>query len=123
MQILENRKHTDIVKYRTVDYSNFNRYDDISRHFIPWHLNLKNKMGSSAKVNSFKSAVVVLGALAFGWLTIEIACKPFLEKARDAMDKSDPTRDPDDNEDGVNFGTNKSSSDEDFQDSTAIKLE
>ncbi|KAK1559566.1 hypothetical protein Q3G72_015861 [Acer saccharum] len=31
-----------------------------------------------------------------GWLAIEIALKPFLDKARAAMDKSDPARDPDD---------------------------
>ncbi|KAL5704753.1 hypothetical protein ACHQM5_023133 [Ranunculus cassubicifolius] len=70
--------------------------------------------GSSAKVNSFKSAVVVLGALAFGWLTIEIACKPFLEKARDAMDKSDPNHDPD---------GDKSSSSTSDEDPSATKLE
>lgn len=43
-----------------------------------------------------KSAVVVFGALAFGWAAIELAFKPWLGKARAAMDKSDPTRDPDD---------------------------
>ncbi|KAL7584657.1 outer envelope membrane protein 7 [Lactuca sativa] len=43
-----------------------------------------------------KSVVVVLGALAFGWAAIELAFKPWLDKARASMDKSDPTRDPDD---------------------------
>ncbi|KAF2314890.1 hypothetical protein GH714_037082 [Hevea brasiliensis] len=43
-----------------------------------------------------KQAIVVFGALAFGWLAIEMAFKPFLDKARAAMDKSDPDRDPDD---------------------------
>lgn len=43
-----------------------------------------------------KRAVTVVGALALGWLAIEIALKPFLDKARSAMDKSDPTHDPDD---------------------------
>lgn len=43
-----------------------------------------------------KEAVVVVGALAFAWLAIEIALKPFLAKTRGSMDKSDPTRDPDD---------------------------
>lgn len=43
-----------------------------------------------------KQAVVVVGALAFVWLAIEIAFKPFLNQARDAIDKSDPDRDPDD---------------------------
>lgn len=48
------------------------------------------------KANSVKTAAVVLGALAFGWAAIELAFKPWLDKARGAMDKSDPTRDPDD---------------------------
>ncbi|KAI3678940.1 hypothetical protein L6452_38244 [Arctium lappa] len=43
-----------------------------------------------------KSVVVVVGALAFGWAAIELAFKPWLDKARASMDKSDPTRDPDD---------------------------
>ncbi|XP_031375110.1 outer envelope membrane protein 7-like [Punica granatum] len=45
-----------------------------------------------------KQAAVVLGALAFGWLAIEMAFKPFLDRARSAMDRSDPDRDPDDEE-------------------------
>lgn len=49
-----------------------------------------------AKHNSLKSTAVVFGALAFGWLAIELAFKPWLDKARSAMDKSDPSRDPDD---------------------------
>lgn len=43
-----------------------------------------------------KQAMVVFGALALGWLAIELAFKPFLDKARAAMDRSDPARDPDD---------------------------
>ncbi|KAI3985379.1 hypothetical protein MKX01_033693 [Papaver californicum] len=53
------------------------------------------KSSSSSTVNSLKSALIVFGALAFGWLTIEIAFKPYLDKAREAMDKSDPSHDPD----------------------------
>ena len=48
------------------------------------------------KSTATKQAMVVFGALAFGWLAIELAFKPFLDKARSAMDKSDPNRDPDD---------------------------
>lgn len=40
--------------------------------------------------------MVVAGALAFAWLAIELALKPFLTKARASIDKSDPARDPDD---------------------------
>ena len=43
-----------------------------------------------------KEAAVVAGALAFAWLAIELALKPFLTKARASIDKSDPARDPDD---------------------------
>nr|XP_011458616.1 PREDICTED: 6.7 kDa chloroplast outer envelope membrane protein [Fragaria vesca subsp. vesca] len=49
------------------------------------------KKGSAAK-----QAAVVFGALAVGWLAIELAFKPWLDKARSAMNKSDPARDPDD---------------------------
>ncbi|XP_022967520.1 outer envelope membrane protein 7-like [Cucurbita maxima] len=48
------------------------------------------------KPSGSKQAFFILGALALGWLAIEIAFKPFLDKARSAMDNSDPTRDPDD---------------------------
>ncbi|XAR61217.1 hypothetical protein NMG60_11034857 [Bertholletia excelsa] len=53
-------------------------------------------MGRSGKPNTLKSTAVVVGALAFGWLAIELALKPWLDKARSAMAKSDPTADPDD---------------------------
>lgn len=53
------------------------------------------------KLNPAKSAAVVFGALAFGWLTIELAFKPWLQKARAAMDKSDPALDPDDASDSA----------------------
>ncbi|KAK6940448.1 hypothetical protein RJ641_029979 [Dillenia turbinata] len=59
-------------------------------------------MTRSEKARSLKSAAVVLGALAFGWLAIEMALKPILDKARGAMDRSDPTRDPDDVDDASN---------------------
>ncbi|KAK8575348.1 hypothetical protein V6N13_033402 [Hibiscus sabdariffa] len=41
-------------------------------------------------------AAIVVGALAFGWMAIEMAFKPLLDKARAAMDKSDPDHDLDD---------------------------
>ncbi|KAK7336738.1 hypothetical protein VNO77_17284 [Canavalia gladiata] len=51
-----------------------------------------------------KEAVVVAGALAFVWLAIEIAFKPFLNKTRASIDESDPTRDPDDSPDSKPTG-------------------
>ncbi|KAL6977758.1 hypothetical protein U1Q18_026545 [Sarracenia purpurea var. burkii] len=55
-------------------------------------------MGRSAKASSLKSTAVMVGALAFRWLAIELAFKPLLDKARAAMTKSDPSCDPDDGE-------------------------
>ncbi|XP_021771342.1 outer envelope membrane protein 7-like [Chenopodium quinoa] len=55
-------------------------------------------MGSSTRNGSLKQAAIVMGALAFGWLTIELAFKPWLDKARAAIDKSDPAHDPDDDD-------------------------
>ncbi|XP_019057029.1 PREDICTED: outer envelope membrane protein 7-like, partial [Tarenaya hassleriana] len=37
-----------------------------------------------------KQVAVVVGALALGWLAIEIALKPLLHKFRSSADKSDP---------------------------------
>ncbi|PON63910.1 outer envelope membrane protein [Trema orientale] len=51
------------------------------------------------KSTATKQAMVVFGALALGWLAIELAFKPILDKARAAMDKSDPARDPDQDDD------------------------
>lgn len=48
------------------------------------------------KASATKQAMVVVGALACAWFAIELALKPFLDKTRSAIDKSDPTRDPDD---------------------------
>ncbi|TXG63624.1 hypothetical protein EZV62_010618 [Acer yangbiense] len=68
--------------------------------------------GDLRDVKGMKRAVTVFGALALGWLAIEIALKPFLDKARAAMDKSDPARDPDD----VDEDNNKLPSDADASD-------
>lgn len=43
-----------------------------------------------------KQAATVFGALAFGWMTVELAFRPILEKFRAAIDKADPSVDPDD---------------------------
>ncbi|KAE9590440.1 hypothetical protein Lalb_Chr20g0107771 [Lupinus albus] len=40
-----------------------------------------------------KEAVIVVSALAFAWLAIELALKPFLHNTRSSID---PARDPDD---------------------------
>ncbi|KAI4312351.1 hypothetical protein MLD38_037168 [Melastoma candidum] len=43
------------------------------------------------------TALIAIAGVVLGWITIEIACKPCLEKGRDAIDRSlDPNYDPDD---------------------------
>ncbi|KAK8503439.1 hypothetical protein V6N12_066130 [Hibiscus sabdariffa] len=54
---------------------------------------LRRKWGKSSPV---MEAAIVVGALAFGWMAIEMAFKPLLDKARAAMNKSDPDHDLDD---------------------------
>nr|ADT82942.1 chloroplast outer envelope protein 8 [Suaeda salsa] len=49
----------------------------------------------ATKSGSLKQAAIVMSALAFGWLTIELAFKPWLDKARATLNKSDPNHDPD----------------------------
>lgn len=56
------------------------------------------------------AAVIAVAGLILGWITIEMACKPCLEKGREAIDRNlNPNYDPDDNE--VNAPLNPSSSD------------
>ncbi|KAJ4831644.1 hypothetical protein Tsubulata_024428 [Turnera subulata] len=46
------------------------------------------------------SALIAIAGVVLGWIAIEIACKPCLEKGRDAIDRSlNPDYDPDDNDD------------------------
>ncbi|KAL6546376.1 hypothetical protein OROMI_022097 [Orobanche minor] len=43
------------------------------------------------------TALLAIAAVALGWCTIEMACKPCLEKGREAIDRNlDPDYDPDD---------------------------
>ncbi|KAG6757787.1 hypothetical protein POTOM_038112 [Populus tomentosa] len=55
-----------------------------------------------------KQTIVVYGALAFRWLAIEMSFKPFLNKARFAIDKSDPARDLNGDDDSANRKENDS---------------
>lgn len=43
------------------------------------------------------TAVIAIAGVILGWITIEIACKPCLEKGREAIDRNlNPDYDPDD---------------------------
>ncbi|KAM6545372.1 hypothetical protein CsatB_026108 [Cannabis sativa] len=48
-------------------------------------------MRERTKVNAMRSGVVVIGALAFGYLTLQLGFKPYLEKAQVTLDQSEPT--------------------------------
>lgn len=45
-------------------------------------LNGKESMKAEKKLNAIRSGIVVIGALAFGYLTLQIGFKPFLLKAQ-----------------------------------------
>ncbi|XP_044495646.1 outer envelope membrane protein 7 [Mangifera indica] len=48
------------------------------------------------------SAIIAIAGVVLGWIAIEIACKPCLEKGRDAIDRSlNPDYDPDDDNNDV----------------------
>ncbi|XP_014518172.1 outer envelope membrane protein 7 [Vigna radiata var. radiata] len=50
-------------------------------------------------MGAITSAVIAVVGVILGWITIEIACKPCLEKGREAIDRSlNPDFDPDDDE-------------------------
>ncbi|CAJ1962178.1 unnamed protein product [Sphenostylis stenocarpa] len=51
-------------------------------------------------MGAITSAVIAVVGVLLGWITIEIACKPCLEKGREAIDRTlNPDYDPDDEED------------------------
>lgn len=54
------------------------------------------------------AAVIAIGGLALGWITIEMACKPCLEKGRrDAIHRNfNPDYDPDDDQNNAPLNPN-----------------
>lgn len=48
------------------------------------------------------TSLIAIAGVILGWITIEIACKPCLEKGRDAIDQNlDPYYDPDDQDNNI----------------------
>lgn len=46
------------------------------------------------------TALIAIAGVILGWIAIEMACKPCLEKGREAIDRSlNPDYDPDDDQD------------------------
>lgn len=47
-----------------------------------------NAGGSRARQNAMRSGVVVLGAVAFGYLSFRVGFKPYLDRAQEAMESA-----------------------------------
>lgn len=48
-------------------------------------------------MGALTTALIAIAAVALGWCTMEVACKPCLEKGREAIDRNlNPDYDPDD---------------------------
>jgi hypothetical protein len=51
-------------------------------------------MKQTTKMNAIRSGIVVVGALGFGYLTLKLGFKPFLDNAQETLQKSDPSASP-----------------------------
>uniref|UniRef100_A0A9I9CPM3 Uncharacterized protein n=1 Tax=Cucumis melo TaxID=3656 RepID=A0A9I9CPM3_CUCME len=47
-------------------------------------------MKETAKLNAARSGLVVIGALAFGYLSLQVGFKPYLEKAQTYLQHPEP---------------------------------
>ncbi|KGN57013.1 hypothetical protein Csa_010432 [Cucumis sativus] len=47
-------------------------------------------MKETAKLNAARSGLVVIGALAFGYLSLQLVFKPYLEKAQSSLQHPEP---------------------------------
>ncbi|CDP19519.1 unnamed protein product [Coffea canephora] len=53
-------------------------------------------------MGALTAALIAIAGVALGWITIEIACKPCLEKGREAIDRNlNPDYDPDDHDEAI----------------------
>lgn len=51
-------------------------------------------------MGALTTALIAVAGIAFGWISIELACKPCLETGRQAIDRNlNPDYDPDDDND------------------------
>ncbi|XP_029121028.1 uncharacterized protein [Elaeis guineensis] len=48
------------------------------------------KGASRARQNAMRSGLVVVGAIAFGYLSFQVGFKPFVDRAQEAMDRTLP---------------------------------
>ncbi|PKI77164.1 hypothetical protein CRG98_002446 [Punica granatum] len=49
-------------------------------------------MNQTAKMNAIRSGIVVVGALAFGYLSFRLGFKPYLERAEAALESAGPSQ-------------------------------
>ena len=63
-------------------------------------------------MGAITTAVIAIAGMVLGWIAIEVACKPCLDKGREAIDRSlDPDYDPDDHHYDTGAPLNPSSAD------------
>lgn len=69
------------------------------------------------------TALIAIAGVILGWITIEMACKPCLEKGRDAIDRNlDPDYDPDDQDNNIHAPLNPDPNPSEDSDSTAVPV-
>ncbi|OIT34684.1 hypothetical protein A4A49_35928 [Nicotiana attenuata] len=69
------------------------------------------------------TALIAIAGVILGWITIEMACKPCLEKGRDAIDRNlDPDYDPDDQDNNIRAPLNPDPNPSEDSDSTAVPV-
>ncbi|KAL8192289.1 hypothetical protein R6Q59_017119 [Mikania micrantha] len=63
-------------------------------------------------MGALTASLIAIAGLALGWITIEIACKPCLERGREAIDRNlNPDYDPDDDDPRLPLNPNPTPSD------------
>ncbi|MCD9639014.1 hypothetical protein HAX54_023252, partial [Datura stramonium] len=69
------------------------------------------------------TGIDIIAGVILGWITIEIACKPCLEKGRDAIDRNlDPDYDPDDQDNNIRAPLNPNPNPSKDSDSTVAPV-
>ncbi|KAI5670935.1 hypothetical protein M9H77_11299 [Catharanthus roseus] len=60
-------------------------------------------------MGALTTALIAIAGIGLGWITIEMACKPCLERGREAVDRNlNPDYDPDDDDIRAPLNTNPS---------------
>ncbi|CAK9162320.1 unnamed protein product, partial [Ilex paraguariensis] len=63
----------------------------------PRSKNQRNSREREREMGALTAAIIAIAGLALSWVAIEMACKPCLEKGREAIDRNlNPDYDPDD---------------------------